>query len=184
MIKFGKVVLRKKRREDAAKDYAWRKDPEIARYDATVPLGMSFGEFLGNYDLELESNGYRRQRYAIETTSGEHIGNITYYNIDLQRKEAELGIVIGERAYWGRGYGSDAVLALLAHIFSKTPIERVYLRTLDWNTRARRAFAHCGFKERGHGGPAMGRFVVMEILRDEFKNIMTVRRQAEQDKTA
>ncbi|TAK27181.1 MAG: N-acetyltransferase [Chloroflexota bacterium] len=184
MIKFGKVVLRKKRREDAAKDYAWRKDPEIARYDATVPLGMSFGEFLSNYDLELQSNGYRRQRYAIETTDGNHIGNITYYNIDLQRKEAELGIVIGERAYWGRGYGSDAVLGLLSHIFSNTPIERVYLRTLDWNTRARRAFAHCGFKEMDRGGPALGRFVVMEIYREEFNKMMAARRQSEKDKTA
>ena len=55
--------------------------------------------------------------------------------------------MIGNRDYWGLGYGTDSVNALLGHIFTTTTLDRVYLHTLDWNVRAQRAFAKSGFRE-------------------------------------
>ncbi len=165
----GRLVrLREKRPEDVVNDYAWRTDPELAAFDATYPLAISFKQFKAEYEFELKNSGLNRRRFAIETLDGEHIGNCSYFNVDEVQKQAEVGIQIGNRAYWSRGYGRDALKALLRHIFTTTDIERVYLHTLDWNIRAQRCFAACGFRECRRFSQGRYRFVMMEIRRQEF----------------
>jgi RimJ/RimL family protein N-acetyltransferase len=165
----GRLVrLREKRPEDVVNDYAWRTDPELAAFDATYPLAISFKQFKAEYEFELNNPGLNRRRFAIETLDGEHIGNCSYFNVDEVQKQAEVGIQIGNRAYWGRHYGRDALKALLKHIFTTTDLERVYLHTLDWNIRAQRCFAACGFRECRRFTQGRYRFVMMEIRRQEF----------------
>ncbi len=103
---------------------------------------------------------------AIEDESGRRIGNVMYYNVDRWRKEAEIGISIGQREYWGRGYGSDAVRTLVRYLFRATDLRRLYLHTLDWNVRAQRAFYKAGFRPCGTAYRNGHTFVVMEVRRD------------------
>ena len=169
LIKGESVVLREKRIEDAPADYAWRTDKELAKLDATRPLNMPYSEFLKYSREELKFPGPMSRRLAIDTLDGRHIGNCMYYDIDLRGGEAELGVMIGDRDYWGQGYGTDSVAALLNHIFTTTSLNRVYLHTLEWNTRARRSFAKSGFrdvKKVRRGG--MG-FILMEIWRADWE---------------
>jgi RimJ/RimL family protein N-acetyltransferase len=102
----------------------------------------------------------------VEDENGRHIGNIMYYNHDAGRREAELGISIGKRDCWARGYGTDAVTALVAHLFRATEIRRMYLHTLDWNKRAYRCFQKAGFAECGTAWRNGNMFVVMEVRRE------------------
>ena len=169
LIKGDKVVLREKRIEDAANDYAWRIDEELSRLDATRPLGMSYSSFVRYSCDDITYANPSSKRLAIDTLDGRHIGNCMYYDISLQRGEVELGIMIGDRAYWGQGYGTDSVVILLKHIFTTTPLNRVYLHTLVWNQRARRSFTKSGFrvvKKVRRGGMD---FILMEILRSEWE---------------
>lgn len=168
MIKGEKVILREKRKEDALQDYVWRCDPELARYDATLPLHTTFEDYLIGYEEVLRYPNTRRKRFAIETLEGKHIGNCTYYDIDEGRKQAELGILIGEREYWGKGYGTDVVSTLLRYIFATTDIERVYLHTLDWNLRAQKCFQKCGFVEVDRVRYDSYDFVRMEVHRSDL----------------
>ena len=165
MIKGKSVVLREKRLEDAADDFAWRRDSELCRLDASFPIAVSFTDFLASYIDELDYQSPRRRRFAIETPDGKHIGNLMYYDIDERRGEAELGIMIGNRDYWDRGYGTDAITTLINHIFATTKLDRIYLNTLDWNTRAQRCFEKCGFVACGNSSRGGHIFVVMEIKR-------------------
>ena len=144
----NKVKLRPKRLQDAANDYSWRQDTELCRLDAASPILCSFEEFLENYleDLRRLSGSYR---FAIETPDGRHIGNCSYFNLDETKKEAEMGIMIGDRAYWNRGYGADTIITSLNYFFSRTSIKRVHLKTLTWNIRAQKCFQKCGFIPRG-----------------------------------
>ncbi len=160
-----KLLLREKKAEDAANDYAWRKDPELARFDAAVPTRTSYAEFMEAYLAELASPSPRQRRYAIESQDGKHIGNCMYYNIDLEKSQVELGIMIGDRDHWGNGYGTDTVKTLVDAIFSTTTIERVYLSTLDWNYRAQRCFEKSGFVPCGRHSWNGHRFIVMETRR-------------------
>jgi RimJ/RimL family protein N-acetyltransferase len=70
-----------------------------------------------------------------------------YYDIDRSKSQCELGIMIGNRDYWGRGYGTDAVLTLLRAIFEEAAIGRVYLHTLTYNERAQKSFRKAGFTD-------------------------------------
>lgn len=159
-----KVRLRPKQIGDAANDYAWRRDAELCRLDATSPITCSFKEFLEDYVWELQ-HYYSGQRFAIETMEREHIGNCGFYNIDGEKQEAEVGIMIGNRAYWNRGYGTDAILTLLKYIFANTSMQRVYLKTLEWNIRAQRCFRKCGFTPCGSLFCWGYTFLVMETFR-------------------
>jgi RimJ/RimL family protein N-acetyltransferase len=162
----AKVVLRAKRPSDAADDYAWRSDAEMARFDAARPFSASFDDFRALYEEELVYPSPSRRTLAIEDHAGRHIGNVMYYNIDYAHGEAELGITIGVREYWGQGYGTDAVRALVRHLFTKTALRRVYLKTLDWNKRARRCFEKAGFVVYGANRRGGHDFTLMELRRE------------------
>ena len=161
-----RIRLRRKRLSDASSDYAWRRDPALARYDAARPTQLTYEEFLANYTRELLHPQAYRRTYAVEDHSALHIGNVMYYNIDLSRREAELGITIGNPDYWGRGYGSEAVDLFVDHVFTETAVTRIYLHTLDWNVRAQRAFENAGFRHCGRSKRGAYRFQLMELRRE------------------
>ena len=170
-IRGQKVVLREKRIEDAPDDFAWRSDEELAKLDATRPLNMTYDDFLRYARTEIDDPGPRSKRLAIDTFDGRHIGNFMYYDLDLRRGEAELGIMIGDRDYWGKGYGSDALRAVQDYIFTHTTLTRVYLHTLEWNERARRSFTKAGMREVKTVRRSGMKFVRMEMLRHEWETL-------------
>ena len=95
-----------------------------------------------------------------------HIGNCMYYDLDERRGQTELGIMIGDRDYWNGGYGTDAVVTLVEHIFKTiSSINKIYLHTLDWNDRARKSFAKAGFVEVRKVKRDGQNFVLMEMER-------------------
>lgn len=166
-----KVILREKHIGDAGNDYAWRRDSDLSRLDAVSPLDMSYLEYVGYYADELKYMSRRRRRFAIDTLAeGKHIGNCMYYDIDEDIRQAELGIMIGDREYWGRGYGADAVATLVRHVFSDTNVDRIYLKTLEWNVRAQRCFQKCGFIACGRTTKQGNDFLVMELHRGWMKS--------------
>jgi len=163
-----KVVLRPKRIEDAFHDYQWRIDPELSKLDATFPLRIRYKEFVRFSLDEIEYPSRRSRRLAIDTKDGVHIGNCMYYDLDERRGQTELGIMIGDRDYWDGGYGTDAVVTLVGHIFKTiSSINKVYLHTLEWNSRARKSFAKAGFVEVREVKRDGQNFVLMETLRHE-----------------
>ena len=172
-MKGKKIILREKRILDAADDYGWRIDDELARLDATRPINMSLDDFIRYSEDELAFPSPRSRRFGVDTHDGRHIGNCMYYDIDMRRGEAELGIMIGDRDYWSKGYGTDTVDTLLNYIFTTTPLTRMYLHTLDWNARARKSFAKSGFKEIKKVRRSGLDFIQMEVWRSEWERLRT-----------
>jgi RimJ/RimL family protein N-acetyltransferase len=163
-----KIVLREKTLDDARDDYAWRVDPELASYDAARPLRATFDEFNRLYSDELRYPSPYRHTFAVDDLGGKHIGNVMYYNIDERKGEAELGITIGDRDYWARGFGADTVRTFISYLFLTTSLNRIYLHTLDWNIRAQRSFRNAGFtalRTERRGGYT---FILMEIRREDW----------------
>ena len=165
----GKLIrLRRKRLSDAEDDYRWRRDPELARYDAAAPLRSSFQEFLTSFQDELRVPSPFRRVLAVDDLAGHHIGNVMYYNIDDRKGEAELGITIGDKRYWNQGYGADIVRTFLHYLFFNQNMRRIYLNTLDWNVRAQRSFRNAGFRACGMSRRGFNTFVTMEARREWF----------------
>ena len=83
----------------------WFNDAEVRYW-----LSMSDGP---EFTLESEQEWYDEMRadptrviWCIETEEGEPIGNLGLHGIDETHGRATFGISIGEKAYWGRGYGT------------------------------------------------------------------------------
>ena len=169
MINGAMVRLREKRLADALDDYNWQTDPELAELDALPVLTMSFRQYMSDHTAELLYASVTRQQFAIETLNGKHIGNCAYYGIDEIQGEAELGIMIGNRDYWDKGYGTDAVNLLVNHIFTQTNLNRIHLKTLVWNMRARKCFQKCGFTPCGKSVRDGHKFTLMELRRSQWE---------------
>jgi len=166
----GKLaVLRSKSMEDAEADYSWRIDPELAGLDATRPVTLSFTEYLRYHRDDVAYPSPWSVRMAIDTLDGRHIGNCMYYDINTEKSQCELGIMIGDRDYWSLGYGTDVIKTALAHIFTATELELVYLHTLTHNYRAQKSFAKAGFTPVREVKRDGYEFVLMEIRRNEWE---------------
>ena len=164
-----KVRVREKRVEDIQNEYSWRVDPELSRLDATKPMTMPYEDFFRYSKEEMQFPNYRSKRLAVETLEGVHIGNIMYYDLNMQNRQAELGIMIGDKDYWSSGYGTDTVDTLLRHLFTILELDRVYLHTLSWNYRAQASFAKSGFKLVRNVKRGGQDFILMEVLRSDWE---------------
>jgi RimJ/RimL family protein N-acetyltransferase len=165
----NKVRLREKKLTDARNDHMWQSDTELARLDAAPVLSVSFPVYLLDYADQLHNPGSKRYPLAVETFDGRHIGNCTCYDINDAKGEVQLGIMIGDRDYWDKGYGTDAVSTMVSHIFLNTKLDRIYLKTLEWNLRAQKCFRNCGFTPCGQLDRDGNNFVLMELRREQWQ---------------
>jgi len=116
-----------------------------------------------------------RYGFTILTKNGKPIGNLALMEIEYIHKSAVLGIMIGEKEYWNRGYGTDAINALLGFAFDTLAMNRIELRTLEINKRALACYKNCGFKVEGRRRKHWyynGKYlddILMGILVDEWR---------------
>ncbi|WP_409290299.1 GNAT family N-acetyltransferase [Peribacillus sp. SCS-37] len=113
--------------------------------------------------------------YTIEE-SPKHIGGIGYRAVDMISRSCTVGIGIGEKNYWGRGYGTDAMHTLIRFIFLTLNLKRIQLDTWSGNTRAVRSYEKCGFKIEGRlrkNAYIDGTYydtIIMGLLREEWND--------------
>jgi RimJ/RimL family protein N-acetyltransferase len=113
--------------------------------------------------------------FAIRTLSEDRlIGDVGLFAVKWNHGDAFMGISIGERDYWGKGYGTDALRVLLRYAFTELNLHRVSLSSLEGNTRATRSYEKAGFVPEGRMRQATHyegrRFdeVFMGVLRSEW----------------
>ena len=91
------------------------------------------------------------------------------------QRNAWIGIGLGEREYWGQGYGTDAMRVLLRFAFTELNLERVTLNVFAYNERAQRSYLKAGFtiegrqRERLRRGNQRYDSISMGLLRDEWR---------------
>jgi|SRR5579884_540945 len=160
--------------------YQWSLDNELQYWSGTIPGGRSYGDFAQNVAHRDWPSDGRRISYAILTNDGDLIGMVSCYNIDRMfvsdRLVGELGVYLGEKRYWGSGYGTDAVTMFLRHLFENLEFDTVYLHTYKSNIRARRSYARVGFEvdeERRRYSPRVGYHeeLRMSITRSRFNQL-------------
>ncbi|MFJ1752764.1 GNAT family N-acetyltransferase [Kitasatospora sp. NPDC088134] len=153
MFEGDRVRLRALRAEDAAHHLRWRNDPEVVHW-ATAG-DPCFGPVTAEavalaFESMLRLVPLREAVFTVEDRAdGRPIGMADYRDLDPYAGTATLGVTIGERAYWGRGHGSEALRLLVDHLFGAFPLRRLELDTWSGNERAVRAFTRLGFREEG-----------------------------------
>ena len=86
--------------------------------------------------------------FVIEA-DGKVIGDAALYDFNGPSRTCELGITIGDRDYWGRGYGTETVRLLVDYGFRMRNLRKISLSVLGNNPRAIGAYAKAGFVEEG-----------------------------------
>src|SRR5262245_18446436 len=80
---------------------------------------------------------------------GKVIGQCALFDFENMARSCELGSGIGEKEYWGKGYGSETIRLLLEWAFRYRNLREVWLTTMGSNERAIRCYLACGFVEEG-----------------------------------
>ncbi len=140
------------------------KDREIAKLNGASPIFLPLWLFK-RVVLGEEKSG-ERIGYAIYVAQN-FIGSVEFYDLEPPR-QAVLGILIGEKALWGQGYGTVAVKLALDIIFETQKFERVTLQTLDHNARARNSFERVGFQLMGFADAGKQRFAHYQITKTQW----------------
>jgi RimJ/RimL family protein N-acetyltransferase len=152
----------------------WMNDPEVRHWlhhsdrpDATVE------SVRGRFGLTEER--FPNLVWMIEEKDGRPVGHVGLLAVDPHHKRAELAISIGEKERWGRGYGTDAIQAVLRHSFEVMGLRRVELHTDADNARGIRCYEKCGFvlegvmrERRLRDGEPLD-MLLMAVLRDEWE---------------
>ncbi|MFN2131694.1 MAG: GNAT family N-acetyltransferase [Anaerolineae bacterium] len=162
---YGTITrLRRIERDDIPTFVRWFADPEVREF-LLLNRPISIAEEEQWFVQQLQSQN--AELFAIETNDGIHIGNIGLHDINWLHRSAEMGIVIGHKQYWGKGYGSDAIRTLLRFAFDEMNLHRVQLTVYEDNARAIRAYEKCGFRHEGRLRDAVyrkGRYYDMLLM--------------------
>ena len=154
----------------------WFNDPEVIRHlKIFQPLSLGQEE---QWYADVLKKPVEEQPLCIEILQHNEwifVGNLAFMTINQHDRSAEVGIAIGEKQYWGKGFGSEALTLLIEHGFNTLNLNRIFLHVYETNQRAVRSYEKTGFSIEGRLRQARylnGRYVdviIMSILKDEWK---------------
>ncbi len=132
----------------------WMNDSEVNRF-LESRFQVQTPETLTNFikGLSPDSNVF----LAICLKDGTHIGNIKLGPIQKTHLRGEIGIVIGEKKHWGKGYASEAIEAVTKFAFEELKLEKVTAGAYSENFGSLSAFKKAGFQQEA-------------VLKNQYKN--------------
>ena len=154
----------------------WINDPEITQF--TVMYRPMTREMEENwYDNLLErENDFLFAIVVLEENDQEIlIGNCGVHQVNWKDRVGECGIMIGEKNYLGKGYGTEAIELLMDYGFKTLNLNRIELKVYDFNQRAIHCYEKLGFVREGLKRQAVfinGDYhdiLIMGILQQEWK---------------
>jgi RimJ/RimL family protein N-acetyltransferase len=142
-----KVYLRPIKESDVTEDYlSWLKDPEVM-------LGIeSSGYTLENLKEYVFSKITSEKDYFFvicDQQNDKHIGNIKLEITDSKAQVAELGLLIGDKSYWGKGIGSEICRLVINFGFNQIYLRKIFLAVYENNPNAKKLYEKLGFKLEG-----------------------------------
>ncbi len=141
------IYLRLLERDDLEKRVKWINDPEVNH-----TLGFDYPAGLDKTRAWFQTtlmDSSRMNFSIVDRASEKLIGMAGYLAINRKNRNAEFYITIGEKDFWGKGIGDEAIRLLLQYGFTELGLEKVYLHTFDYNERAGRLYERNGFKKEG-----------------------------------
>jgi RimJ/RimL family protein N-acetyltransferase len=145
----GKLVLLREVEADDLNDvWEWENDSEMGLYlNADPGKRMSMDEVKRRFHQYLTdpTSGL----FIICTLENDRIGMLGFDRLYRDIGTCRLFIGVGNKEYWGQGYGTDAMRVVLGYFFEDVALKRVQLSVYDFNTRAVASYRKCGFEVEG-----------------------------------
>ena len=157
----------------------WRRDSEFMRLiDSSEAMLRSQKDSQKWIEKELEDQEVNQYLFTIRTLAEDKLlGDIGLSVVTWMSREAFVGLGIGERDFWARGYGTDVMKVILRYAFTEINLRRVTLSVFEYNPRAVRSYEKAGFVHEGRMRQFLNRegkrwdMLFMSILRDEWMSL-------------
>lgn len=177
--KMTKTNLRPLQIEDLDNIMSWINDPEVTgnfnQLNIVIPREEE-KRYLE--DLFASESDFV---FAIEDENRNYIGNIGLHEIDTSNYSARFAIIVGNKDYWGRGYGENAINSLLERAFEEYGFHKIWGICLESNKKAQHLYLDkCGFQKEGvlrdhyNLGGKLHDMVQFSMLWGDYYNIQTI----------
>ena len=174
ILKGEKIVLRPISIKEAASYVRWIKDKRVNRFLIIDGKGLTLEKEKKIIKQFLESKA--SMNWSIFIQLNKLIGT-TGITVNKIHRRCSWGIFIGDKNYWGQGYGADVLETVLKYCFNKLELNRVELSVFPFNPRAIECYKKCGFRVEGVKKQAVrkdGKFVddiIMGILKKDYNKL-------------
>jgi RimJ/RimL family protein N-acetyltransferase len=168
IVRGTKVALTPRQRENVPMYWKWICDPEVNTGLTDVGACVSIENEYEWYDNNVAKAGAGSVNFDIHEANGMRlVGDCALFDIDHAAGTAELGLIVGEKDCWNRGYAAETVALLARYAFDVLGLGSVILHVYDFNERAVAAYRKAGFREVGRRRDVhLGARVVQEIIMD------------------
>lgn len=126
---------------------SWLNDAEVTRYMEI------FQPYTKDQLLEFLKKAESNEEllfWAIHVKeSGKHIGNIKIDPVNRRHRHAELGLMIGDKEEWGKGYAREATEKIVQYCFEQEHLHKITLGVLAENVQAIKLYEKVGFEREG-----------------------------------
>ncbi len=177
MIYGERIRLRAPEREFIPLFTEWINDPEVIHGLQIISPMSLVGEEIW-FDNMLKRPKFE-QPLTIECKDNQGnyipIGNIGLLAIDWISRKSEFGIMIGNKNYWNKGLGTEAIKVFLNYCFNTINLNCVRLSVYSYNIKAKQLYEKMGFKYEGKLREAIYKFgeyhdeIKMSILKSEWE---------------
>jgi len=174
LFESSRMRLRKMTKEDTELYHKWRNEVEVMHSTNPSLEVYPMEETKEFVDHVILGSHTAKSYIMIEKGNEIPIGIVSLINIDNKNRNAEFIIDIGEKEYWGKGYGSEGLKLLLDYAFYEMNLHRVSLRVFSFNDRAINLYTKIGFQQEGNSRQSLFRngewhdIIQMGILQNEY----------------
>jgi len=172
-----KIYLRPLNIEDLKKGYLyWINNPEVNTFIMAARVPTPYVKLKEYYEKVTASHNDVMFAIVIKKTD-KYIGNIKLGNIDWINRSAEVGRFIGEKRYWSKGYGTEALKLLMDYAFNTLNLNRICNRIVIDNIASIKSCEKLGMKKEGvfpQFGFVDGEYkdaVQLSMTKDSYKKI-------------
>lgn len=165
MLNLENINLRPIEKTDICRIIKWKNDYEVFKYlgGGYEPQSMTN---LEKYIDILCDNSKNNKRFIIDN-NGNAIGIIGLYEIDFKNRNCELGIYIGEKKEWGKGYASTACKLIQEYAFSNLNLKKIKLKVVEENISAKKMYMKLGYR-------LVGTYINERYIEGKYNNIISM----------
>jgi RimJ/RimL family protein N-acetyltransferase len=148
MLEGTRIALRPLEESDLPMVTRWRNRKDIRRYFFDKSLLSLSGQKAWFESYLTHSD--RKIFIAVLLETGEPVGMIGLYRIDVNNRKAEIGsTIVGDPRLWGKGIAREMIRLLLDHAFTDLNLNRIYAYAMTHNQGSIRSKLKCGFLQEG-----------------------------------
>jgi len=168
--------------EEMGKSFSiWSRDSEYFRLMSAGAASMSsIRQMKGYFEKDVDDATLATHFFGVRTIADDRlIGEMNLEVVNWSVRDAFVGLSIGDRENWGKGYGTEMMNLLLQFAFLEVNLQRVTLTVFDYNPRAIRAYEKAGFRHEGRERKMLNKegqrwdMLFMGVLREEWLEMQT-----------